>query len=117
MFTIYNATLVAVMQVGVIVAGVLASGFWHKFYLDSDIEMPFPTGLLYHYGLFGLAIPFVWLVTALALHWTPAVSAGVETLAFWLGVLVLITLAAFVIYANISPLFHGTWSLSGGNDT
>ena len=53
MFTVYNATLVAVMQVGVIVAVVLASGLWHKFATSSCMAMPTPAGLLYSYGMAG----------------------------------------------------------------
>jgi hypothetical protein len=55
------------MQVGVIVAGVLASGLWHKFATNSGLVMPFPAGLLYRYGIAGFVIPFGWLAFALLL--------------------------------------------------
>ena len=113
MFTIYNATLVAVMQVGVIVAGVLASGLWHKFATTSNMAMPFPAGLLYSYGMVGFLIPFAWLTFALLLRRSPVVSDDVKGLGFGLGIFVLIALAIFVLYADVSPVFRIMWSLSG----
>jgi hypothetical protein len=38
MFSLYNATLVAVIQVGVIVFGVLASGLWQGFSLHEPFN-------------------------------------------------------------------------------
>jgi hypothetical protein len=116
MFTIYNATLVAVMQVGVIVAGVLASGFWHKASVVSGLAMPIPAGLLYSYGMVGFAIPFTWLTLAMLVRRSPAISDELKGLAFGFGVLVLIALVIFVIYANVSPFFRIMWGMNGGDD-
>jgi hypothetical protein len=116
MFTVYNATLVAVMQVGVIVAGVLASGLWHKFATDSRMEMPFPASLIYHYGTVGFVIPFIWIICALLLRGREKVSDEIKSLAFWFGVLILIALLMFMIYANVSPLFRIMWRMGGGDD-
>lgn len=116
MFTIYNATLVAVMQVGVIVAGVLASGLWHKFATSSGMAMPTPAGLLYSYGMVGFLIPFAWLTLALLLRRSPVVSDDVKGLSFGFGILVLIALALFVIYADVSPVFRIMWRMGGGDD-
>jgi hypothetical protein len=116
MFTVRNATLVAIMQVGVIVAGVLASGLWHKFATDSHMAMPFPASLIYYYGTIGFAIPFIWIICALLLRGSDKVSDEIKSLAFWLGVLVLFALVIFVIYANVLPCFRIMWSLSGGDD-
>ncbi len=116
MFDIRNATLVAIMQVGVIVAGVLASGLWHKFSIDSGMPMPFPAALLFNYGLVGFAIPLTWITLALLLRNSPVVSDDIKELAFWFGVLVLIALAIFVIYADVSPCFRIMWNLGGNDD-
>lgn len=113
MFTIYNATLVAIMQLGVIVAGVLAAGIWHKFSTINNMAMPSLAGLLYSYGIAGLSIPLIWLLFALLLRRSPVVTDGVKGLAFALGLLILIALGVFVIYADVSPAFHITWRLSG----
>lgn len=117
MFTVYNATLVAVMQVGVIVAGVLASGLWHKFATVNRMEMPFPASLIYHYGIVGFAIPIIWIICALLLRGRENVSDETKSLAFWFGVLILIGLLIFAIYANVSPCFRIMWSMSGGDNT
>jgi len=101
------------MQVGVIVAGVLASGLWHKFSTTSNMAMPFPAGLLYSYGVIGFVIPFAWLIFALVLRRSPRISDDVKGLSFGFGIIVLIALAIFVIYADVSPVFRIMWSLSG----
>jgi len=116
MFTVRNATLVAIMQVGVIVAGVLASGLWHKFATESRMEMPFPASLIYYYGAIGFAIPFIWIICVLALRSRDTIPDEIKSLSFWLGVLVLIALVILVIYANVSPCFRIMWNLSGGDD-
>ena len=116
MFTIYNATLVAVMQVGVIVAGVLASGLWHKASTSNGLIIPNPVAFLYSYGIDGFVIPLAWISFALLLRSRPEVSDEIKSLAFWLGVLVLIALVVFVIYANVSPFFRIMWHMNGGDD-
>ncbi len=116
MFTIRNATLVAIMQVGVIVAGVLAAGLWHKAATADGILIPFPVAFLYSYGSVGFVIPLAWIVVALLLRSRPEVSDEMKRLVFWFGVLVLIALITFVIYANVSPCFRIMWHLSGGEN-
>ena len=115
MFTIYNATLVAVMQVGVIVAGVLASGLWHKFATASGMAMPNPAGFVHSYGMVGFFIPLAWLAFAMLVRRSPDISDGLKELTFWLGVAVLISLTIFMIYANVSPWFRILWRMSGGD--
>jgi hypothetical protein len=116
MFTIYNATLVAVMQVGVIVAGVLASGLWHKFDTSCGMTMPTPAGLLYNYGMVGFVIPLAWLTIAMLIRRSHVISDDLKCLKFWFGILVLVSLTIFMIYANVSPCFRIMWGLSGGDD-
>lgn len=116
MFSIYNATVVAVIQVGVIVAGVLASGLWHRASISNGVAMPPPAGFLYNYGLAALAIPLAWLVFALLVHRSTLVSDDVKVLAFGLGIAVLIGLVVFVIYADVSPFFHTLWHLNREDD-
>jgi len=115
MFTIYNATLVAVMQVGVIVVGVLASGLWHKYASTSNTAMPFPANLLYTYGVIGLVIPILWLLAAVSLRRNQSISDEAKGLVFGTGILLLIALATFVIYANVAPVFHITWNMSSND--
>jgi hypothetical protein len=116
MFTIYNATLVAVMQVGVIVAGVLASGLWHKFATSSGMAMPTLVGLLYNFGMAGFFIPLAWLAFAMLVRRSRRISDELKGLTFWFGVAVLVSLTIFMIYADVSPCFRIMWGLSGGDD-
>ena len=116
MFTVRNATLVAIMQVGVIVAGVLASGLWHKVSTSDGLFIPYPVVFLYSYGTYGFAIPLVWISFAMLLHNRQEVSDDIKSLVFWLGVFVLIALGVFVVYANVSPCFRIMWGMSGGDD-
>ena len=116
MFSIYNATLVAVMQVGIIVAGVLASGLWRRYSAVNHMPMPFAAGLLYDFSVIGFVIPFAWLTFALLLRRSPRVSDDMKGLAFWCGILLLIALVIFVLYADVSPFFNIMWNPGGGDD-
>jgi hypothetical protein len=116
MFSIYNAILVAVMQVGVIVAGVLASGLWHRASINNGLAMPPAAGLLYRYGVAGFLIPLAWLIFALVVRRSRAVSDDMKSLAFGLGIAVLIALGVFVIYADVVPVFHNFWHVKHEDD-
>src|SRR5438045_1195670 len=112
MFSVKNAAYVAIMQVWVIVMGVLASGLWYNFSPSSNMQMPFPAALLYDYGIGGFLIPLTWIACALTIRNRSEISDDVKRLAFWFGVLVLVALAVFVVYANVSPFFHIMWRLN-----
>lgn len=102
------------MQVGVIVAGVLASGLWHKAATAEGAMIPFSTIFLFNYGVVGFAIPLIWCSGSAVLATNPRVSDGVRSLMFWFGILVLLAIVCFVLYAGVSPFFRIMWSLSGG---
>lgn len=116
MFTIRNAALVAIMQVGVIVAGVLGAGLCHKAWSSSGMPMPLPVELLVNYGVFGFSIPLGWAACALSLRSRPEISDDVKNLVFWLGVLLLIALVISVLYADVTPWFRVMWRMGGDND-
>ena len=113
MFTVANAVAVAIMQVGMIIAGVLASGFWYKMATSQGFVIPFWIALVYTIGAAALAVPLVWLSGVLFLRTRQGVPDIIKSLAFWFGVLILIGFAMFVIYATVVPWFWG--SLGGGN--
>jgi len=116
MASLKNAAYVAIMQVGVIVAGVLAAGFWVKARTDMHWTLSVPVALLTkHTGLF-FAIPMVWITFAAILCHRPEVSEGGKDLVLFSGVLVLIALGVFVFYADITPLFSIMWTLNGDDD-
>jgi hypothetical protein len=103
MGSIRNTVVVAIMQVGVIVAGVLAAGVCHRVWTSRDWPLPALVGLLYHFGFMGLLIPLAWAAGAAVLQTRAGVSEDVRVLMFWLGVLVLVVLVVFVAYADGSP--------------
>jgi len=91
------------MQVGVIVAAVLAAGVCHKVWTTREWAVPSPVALLYNHGVAGLLIPLAWVTGAAVLQTRSSVSEDARVLMFWLGVLVLIALIIFAAYADISP--------------
>jgi len=103
MFTIRNTVIVALMQVGIIVAGVLAAGLCHRLWTVNGMPMPLPAAILYNYGVLWFAIPLGWSVIALVLRDRPGISDDVKSLVFLIGVLLVLLLGLFVIYADITP--------------
>jgi hypothetical protein len=116
MFTVRNTLVVAIMQVGVIVAGTLASGLCHRLFAGTNIPMPWPAALLYSYGIVGFSIPLSWATVALLVERRTKVSDDLKMLVFLSGIAILILLVFFVIDADVGPWLHGTWSLAGDGD-
>jgi len=116
MASIRNIVVVAIMQVGVIVAGVLAAGICHKFFTGDNLPIPAPALLLYAHGFIGFIIPLAWSIVTVILFLRPDVSDDVRTLMFWAGVLVLVVMAAFCLYADLSPWFRIGWIVNGNAD-
>ena len=118
MSSIKNIVVVTLMQVIVIVAGVLAAGICHKECTLSNMAMPLPAAILYRYGFIAFLAPLAWGTGAVTLQLRPDVSEDVRTLMLWLGVFVLIALAVFCIYADVTPWLRILWNLSSpGDDT
>jgi len=113
MFTIRNTVRVAIMQVGVLVAGILASGLCHRLAFINGLPMPWPAAGLYNYGLLGFSLPLVWATAALMVLRRPELSDELKSLVFLSGILLLVALGAFVVYADVTPWLHGTWRLAG----
>lgn len=114
MFSVRNAVVVAVMQIGVIVAGVLAAGLWCHAAAIGNVNIPFPTLYLFSYGMCGFLIPLIWGSSAAFLIHHQKISDELKSLTFWLGVLILFAMIAFVLYADVSPFFHIVWNPQGG---
>lgn len=101
------------MQIGVIVAGVLGAGLCHKLFTGNGLAMPPPVALLYQFGIVWFLIPLGWSAFALILFCSPKVPDETKDSLFGFGVLVLIALAIFVLYADVTPWLSGTWDLGG----
>ena len=118
MVSIRNIVMVAIMQVAVIVAGVLAAGVCIRVFTSNSIAIPFFASLLYRYGVAILVIPLAWVTGAVVLQLRPTVSDNVKILMFWAGILLLLALVAFVVYADVPSLIRtmGTFNTGTGND-
>jgi len=117
MASIRNTVVLAIMQVGVIVAGVLAAGLCHKILTFNNLPVPSLVTMLCSYGVAGFFIPLAWSLGAIMLQLRADVSEDVKTLIFWMGIFVLIALVAFVLYADVPPLFRVMRGMgSGGVD-
>ena len=115
MVTIRNTVVVAIMQVGVIVAGVLAAGICHRMSVSNNTAMPFLALALYSYGVVGLLIPLAWVTGAVVLQLRANFSDSITVLMFWLGILLLIALTVFVFYADVPPLLRGLINMHSNN--
>ena len=108
MLTIKKTVCLAIMQFGVIIGGIFAGRFLFKRMTGpqgiSSSQMPMPITTLVNHALVFLAIPFVWLVLALLVRRRLEISSKEKNLYFCFGVLLLLALAVFVIYADVTPM-------------
>lgn len=117
MSSIRNTVVVALLQVGVIVAAVLAAGICHRVWMSRGWPPPPLVALLCSYGVVGLLVPLAWVAGAAVFHIRPGVSEDLRVLMFWIGVLVLIALAAFALYADVSPWMVFLRNAGSGDDS
>jgi hypothetical protein len=116
MFSIRNTVIVALMQIGVIVAGVLAAGIWHKLSTSDGLNMPAKAAILYNHGAIGFLIPIIWAAFTLILLNRPEIADEIKASSFWFGVFLLLLLIGFVWQADVAPFFNLDTGMSGGND-
>ena len=110
-----NTVLVALMQVAVIVGGVLGAGLFYQTAAVANLPPPRPILLLVTDGGFGLGLPLVWATVALLVRRRPEVSDELKQLLHWLGMALLIGLAGFMIYADVTPWLGILWRMDGDN--
>jgi hypothetical protein len=103
-FTVRNTVILALTQVGVIVAGVLTAGACQKW---NATLFHFParrdTELLAEYGFLALVLPLAWAAALYLLRQSEDPGAAGVT-AFSSGVLLLVLLLLGVVYAAVAPL-------------
>lgn len=117
MFTTSNAVLVALIQIGVIVIGILAAGVSNKIWTDTGVPVTSAALLLLEYGVALLLIPVVWICSVMAVHQRNSISEETRNLTFWSGTVFIVSLAVFELYAIFSPwlcIFHGGFDAPGG---
>jgi hypothetical protein len=115
MVSIRNIVVLALMQVGVIVAGVLTAGVCHKMAVSNGTTMPFLTLMLYQFSVTGLLIPLAWVTGTVVIQLRANVGDGIKLLMFWLGILLLIVLTIFVFCADVPPLVRGLINMHNNN--
>jgi hypothetical protein len=110
MFSIKNVVTVALMQVGVIVAGILGAGAsWKWLKSFSVLPIPMPIAMLMNYGVAGLVIPLIWIMLVLQVRNRPDISEDMKSVAFISGIILLIGLVIGIGYTVLSPWFTVDW--------
>jgi hypothetical protein len=107
-FTVRNAVIVALTQVGIIVIGVLAAGACHKWHTTFGVKSPIATEVVAEYGFLALGLPVVWVAAALLALRRSEEREEPEwaAFAFFSGLLALVLLLVGVGYASFGPLFR-----------
>jgi hypothetical protein len=107
MFTTRNAIRLALIQVGVIVAGILAAGVGYHSASGMGGSMPASTLFLVHFGFLLLALPVAWITFAARLQKNGSASDRMKTLTFIVGLAMLVVLTLFSVYAAGEPWMGG----------
>ena len=106
-FMTRNAVILALVQVGVIVFGVLTAGAaakWHT--TQTFLRVPPATTFLAEYGFVALALPVAWVTTAVRVKQRDGESERSKLFIFSSGVVLLLVLLLVVVYAAVGPLFR-----------
>jgi hypothetical protein len=112
-FTVRNTVILALTQVGVIVAGVLGAGAVVKWHTTMTVRSPAATTLMVEYGYLALALPLAW--TALALYMLRTIEHDESPgwLVFCTGVALLLLLLLAVGCGVVSPFLQMFGGSSG----
>jgi hypothetical protein len=103
-FTTRNTVILALVQVGVIVLGVLGAGAAHKWSTTFNIRLPSSTIFVAEYGFLALVLPVAWVTVALLSMRRDAESENAKPLVFYSGILLLLVLLLTVGCAGVRPL-------------
>jgi hypothetical protein len=108
-FTVPNAVLLAILQIGVIVGGVLSAAASRRLWESAEVVTPLATVFLMDFGLLALALPAAWVSMALRCRRRTDLSDGLKGVVFVSGVVLLIGLVLAVGFAVIPPWLHVRW--------
>ena len=110
MFTVRNAVLVALMQVGVIVAGVLLVAASRPRF--DDMNCPPSIYWVAVYGPVALVVPLLWILIVMVLRQRPGVTERARKRAFYSGIIIVLVLGLGIAGAIIVPAFNARldWS-------
>ncbi len=105
-FTTNNAVVVALLQVGVILSGVLFAGVGGRIYEDHGLPIPTLTAWSIHSGLALLGVPLVWTYCALRVRRNAQSSDSRKAGAFVSGLVLVGLLLALAFYAGMRPTYQ-----------
>ena len=114
MFSISKAIKIALMQVGVIVAGILAASVGYHAASGRVGFVPASTAFLVHFGFLLLALPMAWITAAVRLRNSAAFAHRQKVLACGSGIALIIGLTLFSAYAAGKPWIGSTQWLQTG---
>jgi hypothetical protein len=104
-FTTRNTLVVALVQAGVIVGGVLAAGACHKGYTGPGVTPPAALAALADYGLVALVLPVAWVTIALVARHRGE-DPFARTCAFGAGIVLTLLLALVFGQIVVRALVH-----------
>jgi hypothetical protein len=105
-FTLRNTAIMGLVQVGVIVAGVLAAGACHKWYTTLGLRPPSSTALLAEYGFLALVLPVVWVTMAVQALRRTTDPGALQWLAFSSGFVLVLLLLLVIGHAAVQPFLR-----------
>jgi hypothetical protein len=103
-FTARNTAILALTQVGVIVAGVLGAGATQKLFAQFNARTGWWTDFVASWGFLALALPIVWAALALWLLLRGEDHEAARFVTFWSGVLVVALLLLVIVRSSAGPL-------------
>ena len=103
MFTILNATRLALMQVGVLTIGVLGAGLRCKFFTMTGWQPPFLPRLAVDYGIVSFILPLVWITVAALVHRSEMSDAAKDAV-FLSGAGLVVIMVIFFLIVDFGPL-------------
>ena len=95
----------ALVQVGVIVAGVLAAGACHRWYTAASMNPPAAVDVLADYGFVGLVVPVAWAAIALLVQ-RRSEDPFIRTFTFCSGIVVALLLALIFGQLVVRPMLR-----------
>ena len=110
-FTVRNTTIMALVQVGLIVAGVLGAGAAHKRYTMGGVSPPRSMALLSERGYFALILPLIWVGLAIVAFRRSQEDEFYPLLAVCSGILLILLFLIGFWFGAAAPmirLFSGT---------
>jgi len=104
-------TILALMQVAVILVGILAVKLCSKLWVNSALQLPAVMRFVLNQGILLVAIPLVWVGVTTYVRSLTGARQIVRTGLILLGIALVVLLAAFMVIATVGQL----WVAFGGS--